>query len=178
MVVARTDGTVLGPVIPRGRGLPYSQLTVAEAAAAVRHETSLTAIAVSPDGRTVATTSGWVGTVKLWNSATGELQRTLAGSAEQTSFHGDPIQDCEFHPDGTIVAIAHRGVLELWETPTGKRLLASEQSDLLSPIGSCAFSPDGRLIAVGLSDGAVRVLDAETGATRRVFSGHQTGQRM
>jgi WD40 repeat protein len=172
VVKANTDGTGLGTMIPRGTGLAYSLLSVPEAGGAVRHESSLTAIAISPDGQTIVTTSGWVGTVKLGNPTSGALRRTLRGPKDKTTFHGDSIQDCDVSPDGASIAVAHQGSLELWELRTGRRLWTSE-GDLLGPISSCAFSPDGRSIGVGTRAGAVSVLDTETGATRKAFSGHR-----
>ena len=81
--VANTDGTVLGPLISRGRGLAYSQLHAAETAGLVRHESSMTALAISPDAQTIVTTSGWVGTVKLWNATSGVAAPNFGGSKDQ-----------------------------------------------------------------------------------------------
>jgi WD40 repeat protein len=72
------------------------------------HEHIVSAIAVSPDGKTLA--SGCVdNTVKLWDMGSGENLVTLKG-------HGDAIWSVAFSPDGKTLASASADkTIKLWE---------------------------------------------------------------
>ncbi|MEU3297503.1 hypothetical protein ABZ722_34905 [Streptomyces longwoodensis] len=100
------------------------------------------AVAMSPDGSTVATASPG-NTVKLWNAATGQLQTTLT--------HQHPVSAVAFHPDGhTLATGSNDGTVRLWNTTTGQ-----PQTTLTTPtsIASVTFSPDGHTLATtSLSD--------------------------
>lgn len=107
------------------------------------HRSTVWAVAVSPDGGTLASASGsHVGesdfTVRLWDMATGEQRRVL------------PIKDVPanvaFSPDGRLLATAdRRGNLVLWNLESGERFDAP-QSKRWSP---AVFSPDGQYVFGG-----------------------------
>jgi WD40 repeat protein len=174
LVVDPSTG-IYGPAIPRVKGLAYSELSVPEAAGLVRHETSLRSVAISPDGRTIVTTSCWVGTVKLWNVKSGRLKHTLGGAPDQVSFHGDAVYDADFDPEGTTLAVARQGTLELWDLRGSPRRRTAVEGSILTAIRVCSFSPDGQLVALASDDGAIQIVEAQTGAIRAVWSGHREG---
>jgi WD40 repeat protein len=170
LVVDPSTG-VYEPAIPRVERLPYSQLSAPEFAGLVRHETSLTSLAVAPDGRMIATTSGWVGTIKLWSTTSGRLMHTLGGAPDQVSWHSDELHNADFDPDGATLAVAHSEELDLCELrEKPPRRTAVECGNW---IRACSFSPDGRFVAMALGDGAVQIVEAATGTTRAVWAGHR-----
>ncbi len=66
------------------------------------------AIAISPDGRTVATTS-LDASVRLWNLASGKLVRTLVPAANNQNLDRIYPSSVRFSPDGKTIAIGHGG---------------------------------------------------------------------
>lgn len=77
------------------------------------HEGWIRAVAVSPDGATVAT-CGNDHLVKLWNTADGKAVRTLDG-------HKCHVYNVAFHPDGTrLVSADLKGIIKDWDLATGK----------------------------------------------------------
>ena len=73
-------------------------------------------VAFSPDGTTVASTSGGWGdnTVHLWDAVTGELTGTLTG-------HEDVINSVTFSPDSSVLATGSwDGTIRLWDAVTGE----------------------------------------------------------
>lgn len=96
-----------------------------------------TVIAVSPDGRIVA--SGIGQSIQLWSLETGRLVRSLQG-------HQHRISAIAFSPDGSTLASGSLdGTVQLWNWHTGTRF-----SRLDSGRVTCmAFSPSGSLLATG-----------------------------
>jgi len=76
------------------------------------HEGWVRAVAVSPDGSTIAT-CGNDHLVKLWTAA-GAPIRTLEG-------HASHVYNVAFHPDGRhLVSVDHKGILKDWDWQAGK----------------------------------------------------------
>ena len=73
-------------------------------------------VAFSPDGTTVASTSGGWGdnTVHLWDAVTGEPKGTLTG-------HEDVINSVTFSPDSSALATGSwDGTIRLWDAVSGE----------------------------------------------------------
>jgi CHAT domain/TIR domain/WD domain, G-beta repeat len=113
---------------------------------------SVTGVAFSPDGRLLATAGRGDGTAWLWDPATGEHLRTLAG-------HTLAVSGVAFSPDGRLLATAGAdGTARLWDPATGEQLRALAGHD--GGVSGVAFSPDGRLLATaGRGDGTARLWD-------------------
>jgi WD40 repeat protein len=103
------------------------------------------AIAISPDGKTIATVGDPANKAGLWDAETGELKKVLAGHKKVT-------RSVAFSPDGTTVATGSqdRSVI-FWDVATGnaRRVLLGHSGI----VGALAFSPDGKLLASGGYDG-------------------------
>jgi WD40 repeat protein len=104
-------------------------------------------LAFSPDSSRLA--SGAIdGTVKLWNSETGDELLSLKG-------HTDRVWNVAFSPNGRQLASAGGGVAKIWDISTGQEALS-----LVGGFGrGIAFSPDGRRLAGGGMDNTVKIWD-------------------
>jgi WD40 repeat protein len=92
------------------------------------------------------------GTIKLWDSATGQLQQTLSG-------HSDIVILINFsHDNQQLISASADGVIKLWDATTGELQQTIENhSDWVDTV---VFSPDNRQIASYLEDGTVKVWKA------------------
>jgi len=104
----------------------------------VGHSVGVDAVAFAPDGTLIA--SGNVDNlVRLWQTQTGKLWRTLTG-------HSSGVTSVAFSPDSTLVASGSwDGTVRLWQVQTGATLRTLTGHDNL--VTSVAFSPDGALVA-------------------------------
>jgi WD40 repeat protein len=143
------------------------------------HRGWVRAVAVSPDGRLIAT-CGNDNLVKLWSYPTCELVRELPG-------HNWHVYNIAFHPSGTHLASADlHGNVKDWEVATGREVRALDASVLFrydptfradhGGIRSMAFNADGSLLAcAGITD--VTNAFAGVGRPAVVVFNWQTGQR-
>ncbi|CAM5673494.1 hypothetical protein SAVIM338S_07098 [Streptomyces avidinii] len=127
------------------------------------HEAEVTAVAFSPDGRTLATGSA-DNTVRLWDPETGKLRSTLEGPTSV-------VYSVAFSPDGrTLATGSDDNSARLWDLATNTtRTTLTGHTDT---VYSVAFSPDGRTLATGGADNTVRLWDPATGDPRSTLEGH------
>jgi len=112
------------------------------------HSDALYALALSPDGQTLATGS-YDQKIKLWSVADGAEVRVLKG-------HIGGVSGLSFRPDGKVLASASADrTIKLWEVATGKRLDTFSQP--LKEQTAVAFSPDGKTVAAGGVDNRLRL---------------------
>jgi hypothetical protein len=117
------------------------------------------AAAFSPDGLHLLITSEDK-SARIWNVTTGRVERTLIDVSQYGS-------GAEFSPDGKRIAIAGAAVV-VWdvEGQTPRRFAADPQGVL-----GVTWSPDGKRIAAACWDGAVWILNADTGEIIRKLPG-------
>ncbi|QFQ96868.1 hypothetical protein F9278_12300 [Streptomyces phaeolivaceus] len=113
------------------------------------HTGTVSALAHGPDGTTLASGSH-DGTVRLWDTGSGDLDATLTASLTE-----GPVA-LSFSPDGRTLATAADGAVRLWDTAT-RYVRATLPGDSAA---SVTFSPDGRTLAVGDHGNRLRLWDA------------------
>ncbi len=120
------------------------------------HKDAIYALALTPDGKTLATGS-YDQKIKLWDMATGKELKTLSG-------HNGCVYALAFRPDGKILGSASADrTVKLWDVASGERRATFSQS--LKEVYALAFSPDNRQLVSGGADNRIRVWEiSETAA--------------
>ena len=116
-------------------------------------------LAFSPDGRTLASTSGTE--IKLWDTASGAMTATLT---ETTS----DVYSVAFSLDGkTLAAGNDDGTIELWNVASGAN--TKTLTGHTDQVWSVAFSPDGKTLASGSKDCTVKLWQVSDGKNIATF---------
>jgi WD40 repeat protein/transcriptional regulator with XRE-family HTH domain len=128
------------------------------------HTSTVSALAFSPDGGTLAT-GCWDGAIKLWDLESD----TLLWTSWQTN-----IQRLAWSPDGrTLACSGADAVIQLLEVHGGTHL--QTLSGHSGPVYALAWSPDGSLLASGGLDGRIQLWDfsgAQSDPSVRMLQGH------
>ncbi len=150
-----------GTLVATGGTHNLVQLWNAETGASVRelsgHTNDISAVAFSPDGKTLASAAGgWDGPgeahIKVWRVSDGALLRTLEG-------HGSWTYAVAFSPDGRTLISSGRDhdspyltlSIRFWDVETGE-LLQMYDEEVNNGVPTVAFSPDGQYFAYGRGD--------------------------
>ena len=119
----------------------------------LHQDESVYAVALSPDGKTLAGTIGK--TIQLWETATGKETCTLAG-------HSLDVRSVAFAPNGkTLASGGFDKEIHLWNTATGKEIRT--WSGHQQPVQCVAFSPDGGALASTDDEETVRLWEVASG---------------
>lgn len=131
--------------------------------AQVGHAGTITAVAVSPNGRLVLTGS-YDRTARLWNLQSGRVVARLDGTDRVVS-------SVAFSADETSVVTGHfDGTARLWDIETGSEVRRfAEHGDRVTAV---ACSSDNRWVLTGSWDATARLWDRATGKEVRRFQGH------
>jgi WD40 repeat protein len=158
------------PYVPAAEGaLRQGLLRLREKAIFHAGSDGVTHIALSPNGRWLATMTSW-SEVRLWDVASSRHSRLVAHRV--TSIHDGAFAArlIVFSPTSARLAVA------FWDKSVHLyRTSAASKPTILphaSGVNSVAFHPGGDLIATASDDGGVRIWHADTGAPAATLKGH------
>jgi WD40 repeat protein len=128
------------------------------------------ALALSPDGRTLAATSFLSDEIILWDVAAGRERARLRG-------HASNVDSFAFAPDGRFLASGgcSERTIFIWDLATGvpKLRLAAPSG----PVPALAYSPDGSLLVSASGfESSVRVWDLASGRLKYLLGSYAPGR--
>jgi WD40 repeat protein len=129
------------------------------------HRAELSAIAPSPDGKTLAT-ADMDGIIKLWDAATGRERFTLPRQRSMSRW-------AVFSPNGrwlaTVADLSNQ--VRLWDVKTGGELPPiTNDGGILT---AAAFFPGGRRLLTADRNGSLQIWDLPTRRKLATLTGHQ-----
>jgi WD40 repeat protein len=128
------------------------------------HEGPVISASFSRDGTKVVT-SGFDGTARLWDIATGQSTAVLSG-------HEGRVNSASFSPDGTkVITAGEDGTAHLWDVASGKSIAVL--SGHKGWVSSASFGPDGTKVVTAGEDGTAHLWDVASGKSIAVLSGHK-----
>jgi WD40 repeat protein/tRNA A-37 threonylcarbamoyl transferase component Bud32 len=134
-----------------------------EIATLTGHSDYIISIALSPDGRTLASGSADK-KIKLWDVRSQREIATLTG-------HSNYVMSVAFSPDGRTLASGSKdNTIKLWDVQSqGEIATLTGHSDI---VYSIALSPDGRTLASGSKDNTIKLWDVQSQREIATLTGH------
>ena len=129
------------------------------------HSEIITGLAVSCDGKRIATGSHDK-TGRTWELSSGKFLREFRGP----KLAGPLVWSVAFSPDDKVLAMSHQNQgITLWNPDDGT-LLRQIDGPRFGRVVALAFSPDGKTLASeSIDDGGAKLWDPENGAAIRTF---------
>ncbi len=124
---------------------------------------SVTALAFSPDGKTLAAADGSYD-LTLWEVSSGKLRAKLNGVGSSTN------RVC-WSPDGKIVYGTASNTWVAWDAATGKEKLRIEAKMARTVAGTIALSPDGKILAAA-GNSVLKLWETENGGVITEYEVH------
>ncbi|WP_138506456.1 serine/threonine-protein kinase [Nostoc sp. PA-18-2419] len=127
------------------------------------HQNSVLSVAISPDGKTIAS-SGDDRKIKLWNLATGKQISSLNTYSGQVNI-------VVISPDGkTLVSGSDDSTIKVWNLATGRQIRTlSGHSD---SVHALAIAADSQTLVSGSDDNTIKIWDLVTGEQIKTLIGH------
>lgn len=129
------------------------------------HGSMVTAVAFSPDGRSVLSASRG-GSLCLWNADTGKPIQVIKRLSV-------PVWSVAYVSSGRVLSASDDNQLRLWDAYARERLV--RYTGHARAVMSVAVAPHGRHAVSGGYDNAVIVWDVDSGMPLRRFNGHSQG---
>ncbi len=146
----------------RGLAITNDRLRLWQSPRRDTHTNQASAIAFSPDGKTLATPCG-DNAVRLWDAPTGQLLDTLEG-------HALSVACVSFSPDGrTLASGSWDRTIRLWDVATRKPIATLPDGHIVDAL---SFSPDGKTLASVGGSRTVRLWDTTTHQSLGAREGH------
>ena len=144
-----------------------------------RDDISIWTMTFSPDGLTVAASSGCI--IRLWDVKTGDCRIMFKNDPLIEELFPEETWSLVFSPDGqTIASVCDDHAIRLWDVKTGKcrsilenhSFVETENDGTYHTRFSLAFSPDGQTIASSAGDSSIQLWSIQTGACLSTLKGH------
>src|SRR5262249_16637869 len=131
------------------------------------HTAKVTRVALSADGTRIVSGSA-DGTVRIWDTATGQTTRVLKRNDLAANTGG--VTCLALSADGKRIVSGNCDILgegiTVFDADTGRKVVAIRG---ISGTSSVALSTDAKRIAAAAFDGSVELWDADTGAKLRTL---------
>ena len=138
-------------------------LKTGQATRTLDHTASVWSVALSPDGKLIASGSGDK-TTKISDATNGSLIYNLPD-------HTDFVYSVAFTPDGkSLVSASKDKKITIVDVATGKLLKTIEGHG--DQVRSIAITPDGKTIVSGSYDESIKIWNLDTGDLMRSIKGH------
>ena len=109
----------------------------------LHQHSSVTSLAISPDGQTLVSGGGNVHNITIWNLSTHTQMRTLHG-------HTDIIHSVAISPGGrTLVSSSSDGTIKFWDLLNGSERSTDYVGDGVRSVQCIAISPNGQTLIGG-----------------------------
>ena len=133
------------------------------------HNKSVSAIAITPDGKRVISGS-YDNTIKIWEIETGKELFTLPSERYANAGHSESVSAIAITPDGKrVISGSADETIKIWEIETGNELFTLKGHS--SSVIVIAITPDGKRVISSSSDNTIKIWEIETGAEIATFTG-------